>query len=253
MEDKLSIVIPTYQRTADLAECLRSIREKSAGVCEVIVLCPEPEPDLREVCDRYRAALYDDGSRLDGRRVKSLWAIINQGIEIASRPFVCWLNDDCRVNESWDAIALGYFQPDVGIVVMKAKGINQNPDYHIGPGYYGVPVANYGVLRKSSGIRFDERFSWFYGDADISLQMATNTDLRVVGTTEGLVAHEHRADEIRRLNENDPRAARDRRYFDRKWSYKKRVGNRIVNMNVVEMVGAFAAGAARAAWHALKR
>ena len=74
---------------------------------------------------------------------------------------------------------MSYFLPSVGLVILRTKGINMNPEYDVGRGYFGVPCANYAVLRKSCGIRFDESYSWFYGDADISLQVASKTQYKV--------------------------------------------------------------------------
>lgn len=231
---RLSVVVPSYQRDEDLLSCLASIRQNSVCHCEVIVLSPEPGPQMQAICLRHDVMLRDDGSRAGGRRSKSLWAIINQGIELASSDFVCWLNDDCTVNPGWDAAALSYFTPEVGLVVLRTKGINENPEYGIRPGHFGVPVANYAVLRKSAGIRFDTRFSWFYGDADISLQMAMITSFKIAATTENLIIHRHRVDSIRRENEQDPRADQDRRAFDSKWRYFKEAGDRVVAMNSFE-------------------
>jgi len=228
--ERLSVVVPSYERDDDLSACLESIRTNSRQRCEIIVLSPWASQGRQDVCRRYDALLREDGSRKAGTRVKSLWAIINQGIENAAGEYVCWLNDDCTVNPGWDDAVLRYFVPEVGLVVLRTRGINGNPEYTVRPGHYGVPVANYAVLRKSTGIRFDTRFSWFYGDADISLQMASGTPFKIVSTMENLVVHGHRVDDVRRQNEHDPRANRDQSVFDRKWRFYKEAGDRVVAM-----------------------
>ena len=248
----LSIVVPTYDRAAEIGRCLESIRSQSKDQNEILILSPNPGHYLRELCTSFSARLIDDQSRKNGRRSKSLWKIINDGIACASSEFVCWLNDDCVVNRDWDGIALSYFSPTVGLVVLRTKGINGNQEYEVGAGYYGIPCANYGVLRKSAGIRFDERYNWFYGDADISLQMAMHTGFKVVGTRENLVVHAHRIDDVRRDNEADPRTAEDRAYFEMKWSYKKRAGERLIEMNGIEKVSAKCIELLRWIYHKLK-
>jgi hypothetical protein len=185
--------------------------------------------------------------------VKSLWSIINRGIDLSTNNFACWLNDDCTVNPGWDAAALSYFQPQVGLVVLRTKGINQSEKYEIRGGYHGVPVANYAVLRKSTGVRFDENFSWFYGDADFSLQMVKNTDWRVVGTRENLVVHAHRHDRVRDGNEMDVRALKDHAYFESKWHYTKRSGERVVGMNVLDRLESDVIEMLRNLYHAVQR
>ena len=249
----LSVVVPTYRRLPDLENCLASIRKNSKGKCEIVVLSPEIDDELQGLCMRYTAAVRQDGSRVQGRRLMSLWGIINSGIEIASHPFVCWLNDDCVVNDSWDSIALSYFDDTVGMVVLRTKGINGSPSYEVRGGFFGIPVANYAILRKSSGVRFDENFSWFYGDADISLQVAMKTGLRVVSTEEGLVVHAHRVDATRRENETDSRASRDLALFDRKWRFTRREGDRVIRMSTLETALAFCRYVAREISHFLRQ
>jgi len=242
---RLSVVIPSHKRDEDLRDCVASIRDNSTNYCEVIVLTPEAGARMQETCNRYHVVLREDGSRAGGSRVKSLWAIINQGIELATSDFVCWLNDDCTVNSGWDSAALSYFAPEIGLVVLRTKGINKSPKYGIRLGHYGVPVANYAVLRKNSRVRFDTRFNWFYGDADISLQMARDTPFKIAVTTENLVIHRHRVDSVRLENENDPRAEQDRRAFDRKWRFFKEAGDRVVAMNSFEAAWTVARDALR--------
>lgn len=232
----LSIIVPTYRREEDLEECLFSIRLNSDFNNEIIVLSPETTVSLKEVCERFSSRLVQDYSRNQESRRKGLWQIINSGIDSATFDFVCWMNDDCVVNKRWDSFALSYFKEDVGLVVMRTKGINKNSDYEVILTRYLYPCANYAVMRKSTGIRFDENFSWFFGDADLSLQFALKTNLVVVGTKENLLVHKHRIDAAREENENDPRIKRDSRYFDKKWRYKKRVGTKLFSMKTREIM-----------------
>lgn len=250
---RLSVIIPTYNREQDLENCVQSLRYNSRDACEILLLSSELSPALSHICTKYFGTFLEDKSRANGKRVKSLWGIINQGIDAAKGDFVCWLNDDCIVHRDWDAIALSYFEATVGIVVLRTKGINRGPDYEIRSGYFSIPIANYAILRKSTGVRFDPHYTWFYGDADISLQMARQTGLRVVGTRENLVVHAHRMDDQRQENENDPRTFLDRIYFDRKWRLRKRVGEWVVEMNIFEKIHAIIREAAKNLYHLAKK
>lgn len=225
----LTVVIPTFNRNLDLARCLASIRDGSSE-CEILVPHPEIDRELAEICARFRALEYVDGSRADGKRVKSLWAVINDGIARASNRYVAWLNDDCVVLHDWDTKALACFRKAVGLVVLKAKGINQDETYRTIPAAFGIPCANYAILDKDAGVRFDEAFSWFYGDADISLQIALSRKLEVVATAEPCVDHLHRKDESRATNETDPRSIQDELRFREKWQTYSQVGRRVINL-----------------------
>ena len=185
---------------------------------EVIVLSPQPDDEYRSVCREMGARLMDDQSRVNGRRVKSLWQVLNTGIEAAASPFVCWLNDDCRVVPAWDTHALRYFDElDCGLVTLRTRHADGGPEFIVIPTLYGIPCANYGVIRKADGLRFDEKFSWFHGDADIALQAHFLRRKRVYGTAEPCVIHEHLVDAVRASNEKDEATRRDWLYLNSKW------------------------------------
>lgn len=233
---RISVIIPTFNRNDDLRECLKSIRENSRYENEIIVLHPFCDEDLNKTCNNYNAKLTPDGSRKEGKRVKSLWAIINKGIELAENRYVCWLNDDCVVLKDWDYNALKYFDQDkdVALVVLKTKGIGNSREFKVLNVSFGVPCANYGVLDKNTGIRFDEKLSWFHGDADISLQTVVNYGKKVVGTDEKCVIHNHKIDKNRENNETDERVINDDRLYRQKWGRYKVSKGKIRKKNIAE-------------------
>ena len=214
----ISVVIPSYGRPRSLQNALASVRAGSRYPTEIIVLSPQAGEEYSAICGAAGAVLRDDHSREDGRRVKSLWQVLNEGIEAASGSFVCWLNDDCTVLRDWDFHALRYFEkPDCGLVTLRTRHADGGPDFVIIPTLYGIPCANYGLLRKADGLRFDERFSWFHGDADIALQAHFLSRKRVYPTEEPCVVHEHIGDALRSSNERDEATRRDWIYLNAKW------------------------------------
>jgi hypothetical protein len=228
----LTLIIPTYKRNDDLAACLASVRSNSATQVDVLVYHPFVDEALEQICAVYGAESILDGSRINGQRVKGLWQVINEGIATAETPFVCWLNDDCLVNPGWDQVALDYFSDDVGLVVFKTSGIAEVSEYRVAETRFGVPSANYGVLRKAIPCRFDVRYHWYQADEDLPLTILKETHFRVVGTTEGLIVHNHRMDENRAKNDADPRVHRDRTLFQRKWRYFQLKGGRVVRIGL---------------------
>jgi glycosyltransferase involved in cell wall biosynthesis len=230
----LSVVVPSYNRNEDLRLCLESIRSHSRLENEIIVSSPSEDESTRRMCEEFRAKFVLDGSRDGAKRVKSLYAVLNEGIEQATQDHVCWLNDDCIVLQDWDRIAMSYFGADTGLVVLKTRGIGNHPDFLIGRTVLNAICANYAILKKSIGIRFDEEFSWYHGDADIGIQVLSKTPYTVVGTEEGLVVHAHRVDETRKQNESDPRIGPDGDRLIAKWRHYKLKGAHVVRMSPVE-------------------
>ena len=221
----LSVLIPSFARPVLLRKALSSIRETSHSVGEIIVLSPALDDEYRSACAQYDARLVADGSRENGIRVKGLWQVLNSGIELARGPYVCWLNDDCTVMQGWDAAALSTFsRPDCAIVSLKTLHVGAGTEPIVIRTLYDIICANYGVILKSDGLRFDERFSWFHGDADIALQAEFIHCKRVYGTEELCVVHEHHRDQTRASNEADPRSRADWIYLNTKWRGYCRIG-----------------------------
>lgn len=227
----LSVVIPTYNRNQNLDNCLKSITNCSKN-CEILVPHPEIDKELSEICIKYGALEYLDGSRKNGKRIRSIWGVINDGIQKASNNYVAWINDDCLVLPNWDEIGESYFIDSVGLVIFKTKGINMSQEYRTIEAAFGIPCANYAILNKKIGVRFDESYSWFYGDADISLQVALKKKLSVIATKENCIDHLHCVDTERKKNETDPRIKSDELYFRKKWRTYTRIGTNIINLHI---------------------
>ena len=219
----ISIIIPTFNRNVQLKQCIQSIRDNSAFENEIIVLHPFVDQQTIDLCNEMKVNHQNDNSRVNGKRVKSLWGIINDGIELASFSKVCWLNDDCLVLKDWDKYALNYFENSIGLVILKTQGLDGDPNFKTISSLAGIPCANYGVLEKSHGLRFDPKFSWYHGDSDISLQAVYVYNLKTKSTTENCIIHNHFEDENRRENNADPRNIADTSYFENKWFLLKLV------------------------------
>lgn len=230
-----SIVIPTYKRDEDLQECLESIRANTKLPVEILVLHGGFE-STENICKKYDAISMLDNARKDGKRVKGLWAIINEGIKAAKYDYVMYLNDDCLVLPDWDKNAAKYFEENsnLGLLVLKTKGIGQDPSFRIAEGGYGFPCANYAILNKKTGFLFDEHYDWFYGDADLPLQIAYFSDYNIKCSDENMVVHNHKIDENRKEHEDgkdvfDP----DFKYYEDKWRYFKRKGDKLVRKTAI--------------------
>jgi glycosyltransferase involved in cell wall biosynthesis len=227
----LTVVVPTYERNDDLDRCLSSIRKNSAQSVEILVPHPGSDAELDAICIAHGAVSYIDGSRVDGKRVRSIWGVINDGIDRAKNRYAAWLNDDCVVLPDWDRIGLAYFRSGIGLVVLKAKGIGQRPEYTTIHTLFGITCANYAILDRETGIRFDERFDWFHGDADISIQ-ATYRRIGVAATAEPCVDHRHVVDERRMQTESNERTKGDRYILRVKWATYARFGARLFNFRL---------------------
>lgn len=222
-------IIPTYNRDDDLEHCLHSLQENSVYENEAIVLY-DLNDKTKAICDQYGAKSVFDHARENGKRVKSLWGILNEGLKAAASDYVLYLNDDCLVVPRWDEIAAGYFakRNNLGLLVLRTYGIGNLPCFRIammGGRFAGIPCANYGIINKKAGHRFDERIQWYSGDADIALQFAADGDYAIECSAEDMIIHNHRIDTARIFHDNDYFTNFfDEMYFHRKWANYRGVG-----------------------------
>lgn len=209
-----TIVIPTYNRTSELDNLLDSLEQESVHNNEVIILSPM-DVVLSRGYSNLSIRYINDNSRINNRRVKSLWAIINMGIEEASNRWVLYLNDDCRVLPAWDKYLDKYTGNEISLVVLKTKGIADSKIFRIASNPTGYPCANYAAINKESKLRFDESFDWFFGDSNISHDAVRKRN-KIVCTHESIIIHRHLRDATRTYNEDDPTINTDYDAFMRK-------------------------------------
>lgn len=249
-----SVVIPTYKRDEDLEGALKSLRENTEDTdLEIIVLHPGFDSTV-DLCAKYGALSVLDNARQNGKRVKSLWAIINDGIRMAKNPFVMYLNDDCLVLPGWDTTAARYFQDaKLGLLILKTKGIGQDPNFRVVMNADGVPCANYGILNRNAGVLFDEGFDWFFGDADIPKRILLKSDFHYTCTEENMVIHNHTIDDNRMQNESQlKQIQKDSHRFYKNWRYYSFKDGKCMRDNVFVIIGKWLMDCARTVKGVLK-
>lgn len=223
-----TIIIPTYKRDDDLKECLESIKKNSKFNNEVIVLY-DINDTTKKICDEYGAKSVFDNARKNGKKVKSLWGILNEGLNNATNDYVMYLNDDCLVQPEWDRIASDYFSKDekIGLLILRTYGIGLVPEFRIGYQgglFEGIPCANYAIINKRCNHFFDEKIQWYYGDADIALQFAADDNFHIECTSEDMIIHNHKIDENRKEHDSNRIGnLKDEWYFTSKWANYKPV------------------------------
>jgi glycosyltransferase involved in cell wall biosynthesis len=89
---RVSIVVPTYNRAADLARCLDSLRAQTFRDFEVLVCDDGSTDDSGAVCARYREVIdvsYHWAENFGGPARPR-----NRGVELARAPYVAFLDSD---------------------------------------------------------------------------------------------------------------------------------------------------------------
>jgi glycogen(starch) synthase len=153
---KVSLVIPTYKRQADLYECLRSVFDLKFHPYEVIVVDSNSMDGTEELKNSFPIRFVSIKERARERA-------LNIGISLASGDIVAFLDDDVVVCKEWlDEIVEPYANGNVGGVGGRVIPYGRPKDFH-------VPIGRSDIGKVfSSGL--------VIGNFDIPLQRQIEVD-----------------------------------------------------------------------------
>jgi glycosyltransferase involved in cell wall biosynthesis len=232
---KVSVIVPTYRRTADLARCLAALDAQTRHADEVIVIVRH---DDYATLDWLRTR---EANRPDPRRCVVLVqqpgvvAAYNLGVESAGGDVLCFTDDDAAPHADWIARIAGAFESDPALgglggrdIVHERNGILQGKKLRVGlVRWYGRTIGNHHIghgaarevqvlkgvnmafRRKAIGtLRFDARLRG--SGAQVHCEMAFSLDVQRRGWTliyDPSLLVEHfpapRSDEDQRFTFND--------------------------------------------------
>ncbi len=231
----LSIVIPTCNRAALLASCLKSIRAGVACNYEIIVVDGASTDATGQVLDndRPRLTVICETAR------EGFVRAANKGFSRAQGRYVMWLNDDARplAGALDQAVEQLDFAPrNVGLLACfhrtpTLRNIAYQAQRH-GEEFKvlhirGTLYANFGIGRRDTFRKlnyFDERYYLNAADPDFSLKV-WHAGLRVVPAWSTLIDHDEHADDRRAADSE--RARDDNAALFAKWQLPPR--NQYVN------------------------
>jgi len=128
-KDKVSVIIPAYNRARYIRQTVESVLNQSYANIETIVVDDGSTDGTREILESYTGKI-----RLlehTGRQNRGQSASINLGLEHASGEYVAILDSD----DFWEAnkieLQIRYLEqnPDVGLVYCNGTAVNSNGEY----------------------------------------------------------------------------------------------------------------------------
>jgi glycosyltransferase involved in cell wall biosynthesis len=156
----ISIVIPTRNRPADLAECIRAVL-RNCGFAELIVVDQSDDRATEQAV----AALSDPRLRYLRSALRGATNGRNAGIEASSGEIVAFTDDDCRVSQDWAFSIARIFAADreaavvCGRVVVpeelakKGYAVTFEPEVREWQGRYPSPGHDWGITANFAARR----------------------------------------------------------------------------------------------------
>lgn len=223
----LSIVLPTCNRAALLAEALKTIVRQTACRFEIIVVDGASTDATPDVVAPFQIQLGDRMTVFREPARRGFVKACNLGLRAARGRNVCWINDDARpVGQSLDNAVAQLDADPHGVLAMFHRWHSpRNVAYTTESNGHtfslchvrGTLYANFPMARRTTFERLgflDERFRFYGADPDFSLT-AWHHGLTVRPAWDVIIDHDEHEDERREVD--SPSAAKDNEALFAKW------------------------------------
>lgn len=96
---KITVIVPTYRRSQDLARCLQALQQQIRCADEVIVTVRDTDEETWEFFETFHAAVLP--LKLVTVTVSGVVAAMNAGLEAASGDLITYTDDDAAPRSDW--------------------------------------------------------------------------------------------------------------------------------------------------------
>lgn len=101
----ISVVVPSFNQASFLADCLQSIAQYPAELCEILVMDGGSTDGSLEVIKSFEHRLAYWQSESDGGQA----AVLREGFRLAKGSIFCWLNSDDRIVDGALRLVIDFF------------------------------------------------------------------------------------------------------------------------------------------------
>ncbi|WP_129715849.1 glycosyltransferase family 2 protein [Pedobacter sp. SYP-B3415] len=199
MPIKISVVIPTYNRTNLLLNCLKSLagQHLNKAFFEVIVVSDGPDPQTRSALEVYAGKRPLNLRYLHTAVKKGPAAARNLGWLSARGPLVAFTDDDCLPDRNWLISLLSHYN-EGQLIAMTGRTVvpvgNMVSDHALntkGLEDAEFITANCAISKQALILTggFDERFELAWReDSDLHFRLLENS-ITIIRTPEAIVVH----------------------------------------------------------------
>jgi len=220
LSKEVSIIIPTRFNPENLENCLKSVYEHTPKGYELIIIDNEAPEESKKIMAKWEKKIGENMKIIHNAENHSYAASNNQGVEMATRPYICYLNDDTIVGDKWlDSMVHIIKTIDKCGMVGKSSFTKDRKPGDLQQSIYtdrcNVAFGYCEVLRKEDA-HFDEDFE-FAGWEDIDLcERIKRADKEIWVERCFPIIHLGRSS-VGKIENIDKIYAKNRAYFERKW------------------------------------
>jgi len=242
---KISVVIPTHNRSKLLRRCLRSLSHQNfdKDKFEVIVIDDASNDDTAQVVKKFQYEKFFTLNYLRLEKKLGVAAARNLGIKHAKGEIVAFTDSDCILSKNWLKNICMYYARSEDIFAIEGRIVNALKrnrfafteqkineycrnfiTYSNSSNIFIVDfnTANCSIKKEAIDIyqlSFDKKF-FVAEDADFRNQLLQNS-IKILYISKILVAHFHRADPISFIKQNFYRGIGEH-LLESKWNFNKR-------------------------------
>ncbi|WP_322042728.1 glycosyltransferase family 2 protein [Paraburkholderia sp. J67] len=150
---KVSVIVPTYRRTVDLARCIAALEAQHRHADEIVVIARREDTATLAWLDAHAVATHDCRVTVAIVDEPGVVAAYNRGLDTASGDIVCFTDDDAAPHPDWiERIASAFTHaPALGgiggrDIVHERGGILQGKKSVVGlVSWYGRAIGNHHI------------------------------------------------------------------------------------------------------------
>lgn len=135
----ISIVVPIYNASSYLDECIKSIISQTYKNIEIILIDDGSTDDSLCICNSYAES--DKRIRVYSKKNSGVSSARNYGIKVAHGKYICFIDSDDYIDNDYCYKLLEKVTPDTHMVVLGMRTINSDNtegkiNYRLKSGYY---------------------------------------------------------------------------------------------------------------------
>lgn len=135
---KISVIIPTCNNEADIAKCLKTLKNQKFRDFEIIIVDAHSTDKTVDIARKY-------GAKIEYETVGTAWAACNVGAKIAEGEILIFTDADAYFPENWLRDIEGKFRNDVELVAWGGEDIIEREENYFETAVFQLDLARIGA------------------------------------------------------------------------------------------------------------